>query len=216
MLKDLANTVNEYTSNNRLEDVKKALNEHIILMKTVLNESQKVMLKSNESYQETNEIVEKYFHEKLPTKTQEEATTFELFLKTNPNLKHYVSKKLSVVGGLSEKVFVSRAIDLIFSIECLTKLTWGGTKEKIGFNKMVNINDAIISAGQRVFPSTSLQIVQIVEKTIRNKIKNSNAKLEAEQARAKGIGQPRADYFKKKYNLKKKNQQNDKVVADTE
>lgn len=113
------------------------MNEIMVLIKTLLDKSQKGT--GNHSAATTNDIVDKYFIENLPCKSKNDAESFEEFLKTNPSLIHFVAKKLALVGGLTEKTFIARALESIVTTECLTQLTWGGTREKAGFKHFVHI-----------------------------------------------------------------------------
>lgn len=144
---------------------------------------------------ETNELVEQFFIENLPAKNKDDLLYFESFLSQNQFLKRFVVERLSILGGGTERVFVGRSLDTIASTLCLTQMSWCGTQEKAAFKSLYHVIESIVKAGQHVFPKTTERIIQVVETTVRTKIKNSGMKLKDETARALGLAPPRADYF---------------------
>lgn len=171
------------------------IKEQTGLIKSLFRSSNNSIDVAQDLKHETNEVVEQFFKEHLPAKNKEDLLYFESFLSQNQTLKRFVINRLSVLGGASERIFVGRSLDTVASTLCLTQMSWGGTHEKGAFKMLFHVIDSIVKAGQLVFPNTNERIIQVVESTVKTKIKNSAMKLEYDTAKALGLAPPRADYF---------------------
>lgn len=124
-----------------------------------------------------NGTYDKMFIDELPLVTRDSLFAFENTLRRDPNVKHYLVRRFSSVGGSNERIVTSRILDMFVSPKCLRQMSWVGTAEKGSFRSLLQIIEVVNLSLARAFPNIGLSVSKLVESMLRSKLRNAEAKV---------------------------------------
>lgn len=124
-----------------------------------------------------NGMYDKMFIDQLPLVTRDALFAFEETLRHNPNIKQYLIRRFSIVGGPNERMVTSRILDMFVSPKCLREMCWVGTAEKGSFRSLLQIIEVVNSSVAKAFPNLGLPVPKLVESMLRSKLRNAEAKV---------------------------------------
>lgn len=178
-------------------DILRKVSENGVLLRTIMDKLNVSVQPEKTPYEPS---LEKYFVETFPISDKLIIINFEKMLTENSDYKIFFVKKFSVVGGMTLKNYVSRLCDTLLSPKGYCAMCWSGTAEKGAIRLLFQVLETLFLAAKTAFPNETEKIMPLIECTIKQKIKNAEAKVKATEAKMLGLPPPRSDYFKEKKN----------------